>query len=67
MLTGRLLPQPCCPHPTPQGLGLTLLRNTPANAVYLGTFEVLKQVIAAQSGCKTTELSAAAITACAGG
>jgi hypothetical protein len=30
------------PHHHHQGLGPSLLRNTPANAVYLGTFEVLK-------------------------
>jgi solute carrier family 25 carnitine/acylcarnitine transporter 20/29 len=35
-----------------QGLGATLLRNTPANAVYLGTFEVLKGQAAKRLGCK---------------
>lgn len=35
-----------------QGLGATILRNTPANAVYLGTFEVLKGAAAQQLGCK---------------
>lgn len=35
-----------------QGLGATILRNTPANAVYLGTFEVLKGAAAKQLGCK---------------
>lgn len=35
-----------------QGLGATLLRNTPANAVYLGTFEVLKGQAAQRLGCK---------------
>ncbi|GLC36958.1 hypothetical protein PLESTB_000174200 [Pleodorina starrii] len=49
-----------------QGLSATLLRNTPANAVYLGNFEVFKQSLAAHYGCKPTELSAGAITACAG-
>ncbi|GIL50964.1 hypothetical protein Vafri_7041 [Volvox africanus] len=49
-----------------QGLSPTLLRNTPANAVYLGNFEVLKQAVAAHHNCKTTDLSAATITACAG-
>jgi solute carrier family 25 carnitine/acylcarnitine transporter 20/29 len=29
-----------------QGLGPTILRNTPANAVYLGSFEVMKKKIA---------------------
>lgn len=36
-----------------QGLGATILRNTPANAVYLGTFEVLKGAAAKQLGCKS--------------
>ncbi|PNH07796.1 Mitochondrial substrate carrier family protein G [Tetrabaena socialis] len=49
-----------------KGLGPTLLRNTPANAVYLGNFEVFKQLVAQRSGCSTTELSAGTITACAG-
>jgi hypothetical protein len=35
---------------TRQGLGATILRNTPANAVYLGTFEVLKGQAAKQLG-----------------
>lgn len=42
------------------------MRNTPANAVYLGNFEVLKQAVAARYECKTTDLSGAVITACAG-
>lgn len=50
-----------------QGLSATLLRNTPANSVYLGSFEVMKQLVAQKYGCKTTELSAPVITACAGG
>lgn len=37
-----------------QGLGATILRNTPANAVYLGTFEVLKGQAAKRLGCKVT-------------
>lgn len=39
-----------------QGLGATLLRNTPANAVYLGSFEVMKREVAEQQGIATTEL-----------
>lgn len=35
-----------------QGLGATIVRNTPANAVYLGTFEVLKGEAAQRLGCK---------------
>lgn len=38
-----------------QGLGATILRNTPANAVYLGTFEVLKNSAAKQLGCKVSK------------
>lgn len=37
-----------------QGLGATILRNTPANAVYLGTFEVLKNTAAKQLSCKVS-------------
>jgi solute carrier family 25 carnitine/acylcarnitine transporter 20/29 len=44
-----LLAAACC---VLQGLGATILRNTPANAVYLGTFEVLKGQAAQQLGCK---------------
>jgi len=45
-----------------QGLGATILRNTPANAVYLGTFEVLKGQAAKQLGCKSNaELPAYAV------
>eukprot|EP00878_Enallax_costatus_P010211 GHUV01010659.1.p1 GENE.GHUV01010659.1~~GHUV01010659.1.p1 ORF type:complete len:321 (+),score=67.66 GHUV01010659.1:426-1388(+) len=45
-----------------QGLGPTILRNTPANAVYLGTFEVLKSAAAKQLGCKSNaELPAWAV------
>lgn len=40
-----------------QGLGATLLRNTPANAVYLGSFEVMKREVAQRQGIPTTELS----------
>lgn len=42
----------------PQGLGATILRNTPANAVYLGTFEVLKRAASARMGVAPTELPA---------
>ena len=41
-----------------QGLGATLLRNAPANAVYLGSFEVMKDKMASYKGCKKTELPA---------
>eukprot|EP00879_Flechtneria_rotunda_P027784 GHRR01029781.1.p1 GENE.GHRR01029781.1~~GHRR01029781.1.p1 ORF type:complete len:291 (+),score=65.51 GHRR01029781.1:890-1762(+) len=50
-----------------QGLSATILRNTPANAVYLGTFEVLKGVAARKLGCKSNaELPAWAVLSSAG-
>jgi solute carrier family 25 carnitine/acylcarnitine transporter 20/29 len=39
-----------------QGLGATVLRNTPANGIYLGSFEVFKRQIAAAWGVAPTEL-----------
>ncbi len=42
-----------------QGLGATLVRNAPANSVYLGSFEVMKDQMAAYRNCKKTELPAA--------
>lgn len=41
-----------------QGLGPTLVRNAPANSVYLGSFEVMKGKMAEYKGCKKTELPA---------
>ena len=35
-----------------QGLGATIVRNTPANSIYLGSFEVLKQQFAKMKGCE---------------
>jgi hypothetical protein len=58
-------PAPIPPAP-PQGLGATLLRNTPANAVYLGTFEVLKRAAAQQLGTTPTELPAWVVLSSAG-
>jgi len=49
-----------------QGLGATLLRNTPANAVYLGTFEVLKRTAAQQLGTTPAELPAWVVLSSAG-
>ena len=49
-----------------QGLGATLLRNTPANAVYLGTFEVLKRAAAERMGVPATELPAWTVLSAAG-
>lgn len=42
-----------------QGLGATLVRNAPANSVYLGSFEVMKDQMAKYRECKKTELPAA--------
>ena len=49
-----------------QGLGATILRNTPANAVYLGTFEVLKRAAAAHYGVAPSELPAWTVIGAAG-
>lgn len=49
-----------------QGLGATILRNTPANAVYLGTFEVLKRAASQQLGVAPAELPAWAVLSSAG-
>lgn len=49
-----------------QGLGATILRNTPANAVYLGNFEVLKRAAANQLQCPLPELPAPYVIGAAG-
>jgi len=49
-----------------QGLSATVLRNVPANCVYLGTFEMLKQTAAERYACKPTELPAWVVLASAG-
>ncbi len=49
-----------------QGLGVTLARNTPANAIYLGSFEALKDRAAARSGCAKTDLPALTVVGAAG-
>lgn len=41
-----------------QGLGATLLRNIPANSLYLGSFEVMKMEAAKQRNCTVAELPA---------
>ena len=41
-----------------QGLGPTILRNTPANAIYLGSFEVMKKKMASMNDCEVKDLSA---------
>lgn len=49
-----------------QGLSATLLRNAPANSVYLGSFEVMKQRAATHYGCDTKDLSAGVVLAAGG-
>ncbi|KAK9807203.1 hypothetical protein WJX73_008197 [Symbiochloris irregularis] len=49
-----------------QGLGATILRNVPANSVYLGSFEFLKMKWAAAKGISTAELPALNVLAAAG-
>merc|ERR1712174_191893 len=44
-----------------QGLGATLLRNIPANAVYFGSFECFKGMACKQYNCKTSDLSVGAL------
>ncbi|GAX76347.1 hypothetical protein CEUSTIGMA_g3793.t1 [Chlamydomonas eustigma] len=49
-----------------QGLSATLLRNTPANAIYLGNFEMLKQMYCKRYNCTQAEIPGAVVTAAAG-
>ncbi|KAI8469677.1 MAG: mitochondrial carrier domain-containing protein [Monoraphidium minutum] len=49
-----------------QGLAATILRNTPANAIYLGTFEVLKRAAAQQLNTSPAELPAWVVLSSAG-
>jgi solute carrier family 25 carnitine/acylcarnitine transporter 20/29 len=49
-----------------QGLGVTLARNTPANAIYLGSFEALKDRAAARSGVAKADLPALTVVGAAG-
>lgn len=50
-----------------QGLGATLLRNTPANSVYLGSFEVMKRGACDRLGAATpADLPAWAVLGSAG-
>lgn len=39
-----------------QGIAPTIIRNAPANSIYLGSFEVFKDLEAKRRGIKTTEL-----------
>lgn len=49
-----------------QGLGATILRNTPANSVYLGSFEVLKQEASRRLDLPVSKLPAWAVVGSAG-
>jgi solute carrier family 25 (mitochondrial carnitine/acylcarnitine transporter), member 20/29 len=49
-----------------QGLSATLLRNIPANAVYLGSFEVMKMEAAKKYNCSVPELPAWVVLTSAG-
>jgi len=49
-----------------QGLGPTIVRNAPANAVYLGSFEVMKHKAAERYGCETKDLPASVILGAGG-
>lgn len=49
-----------------QGLGPTLLRNIPANSIYLGSFEVMKIEAAKAHQCSVPELPAWVVLSAAG-
>ena len=49
-----------------QGLFTTMVRNVPANSVYLGSFEVLKKAAAEYKGCSVPELPAGYVLGSAG-
>ncbi|QDZ24926.1 mitochondrial carrier protein [Chloropicon primus] len=44
-----------------QGVGATMLRNIPANAVYLGSFEYFKSLTCEKYSCKPSDLSVPAL------
>ena len=49
-----------------QGLFTTMVRNVPANSIYLGTFEVLKSQAAQYKNCTVPELPAPYVLGAAG-
>lgn len=49
-----------------QGLPATILRNIPGNSVYLGSFQVMKEVAAERLQCKTSELPSSIVLSAAG-
>lgn len=49
-----------------QSLGPTIVRNTPANAAFLGTFQLLKEKAAVHYDCKVSELPAWSVVSAAG-
>jgi len=49
-----------------QGLGATLLRNTPANAIYLGNFEMLKAAYMRKNNCTAAEIPGYVVLGSAG-
>lgn len=49
-----------------QGLGATIMRNVPANAAYLGSFEVMKRELAKARGCSVPELPLGTVAAAGG-
>jgi hypothetical protein len=44
-----------------QGLGATLIRNVPANSVYLGSFEVMKREVAKRQDKPVSQLHPGAL------
>ena len=49
-----------------QGLGATILRNTPANAVYLGNFELFKSAYCNAYSCRPADIPSSVVLCCAG-
>eukprot|EP00210_Caulerpa_lentillifera_P006092 g5820.t1 len=49
-----------------QGLSTTILRNIPGNSVYLGSFQVMKEMAAERLQCKTSQLPSSILLSAAG-